>query len=207
MSDPKLLEICENARILGLARWSLLLVSMPWLMAGCLVPDPEKFPEPRSTAPVLNADRAAPSVTQIIRPKAPAFRESFSVPYQSQDEVGDFPVAYLYMDFRTPAQQLLTSDTLANDLDKTFRIEFSFANFPCEVADPTNEACCHQLTLLATHRSKLVNDGGIEVPDPIAAKDDLAMLVWWLALSPPGPPANPQAALIGCPTSAPTSSP
>jgi hypothetical protein len=207
MSDPKLLKICENARISGLARGSLLLVSMPWLMAGCLVPDPEKFPEPRSRAPVLNVPEAVPVVTQIVRPVN--FAERFSVPYQSEDDVGDFPVAFLFMDFRTPAQKFLGNDPFFSELDKTFTIDASFADVSCAPTAPTdpNTACCHQVTLLATHRSKLVNEGGLEVLDTTVAKDDLAMLVWWVAVPPPGTPAGTNLPLGRCPTPTTPSSP
>jgi hypothetical protein len=177
---------------------------MPWILAGCLVPDPEKFPEPKSTAPVLNVPGATPVVTQIVRPKPPTFTERFEVPYQAQDDVGDWPVAYLYMDFHTSQQRSLGADTLDDPFDKTFRIDVNFGDIQCVVAE-SDTACCHQVTMLATHRSKLVTDSGIEQVDPNVSGDDLAMLVWWVGItSQLG--TSPQK-LGNCPTATTPSSP
>jgi hypothetical protein len=156
---------------------------MPWLMAGCLVPDPEKFPEAKSTAPVLNVAQATPLITQIVKPAPPLLQQTFRVGYRSEDAPGDWPVAYLYRDFRTPQQDVIGSDTIDDPVGKEFRIQVSFSNTPCLDVLPANTACCRQLTLLATHSSKLVrNDAGIEEVDPIVSGDDLAMMVWFVAI-------------------------
>jgi hypothetical protein len=167
------------------------LVSMPWLMAGCVVPDPEKFREPRSTAPVFDVPGASPPVTQIIEATENE-NLPFTIPYRSEDAAGDPPAAIMYVNFNTPKQRKLASDTFEKvsnfDELRSFALDVSF-NMPCEVPPPFDDvACCQQLTLLATHESKLVvSDAGTEEVDPDVAGDDLAILVWFAAVSPRGP--------------------
>jgi hypothetical protein len=161
---------------------------MPWLMAGCVVPDPEKFREPRSTAPVIDVPGVVPVVTEVLE-VTQNDRRSFNIPYRSEDNAGDPPAAIMYLNFNTPKQRKLTGDTFEKvstfDERRSFGLDVEFT-MPCEVEEtPENAACCQQLTLLATHESKLVvSDAGTEEVDIEIAGQDLAMLVWFVAVSP-----------------------
>jgi hypothetical protein len=172
---------------------------MPWLMAGCVVPDPEKFREPKSTAPVFDVPGANPPVNRILE-VAQNDRRSFNIPYRSEDNAGDPPAAIMYLNFNTPKQRKLTGDTFEkvstfDDTSRSFGLDIEFT-MPCEVPPPAdvpadNVACCQQLTLLATHESKLVvSDAGTEEVDIEIAGQDLAMLVWFVAVSPDVPFRN-----------------
>jgi len=174
---------------------------MPWLMAGCVVPEPEKFREPKSTPPVFIVPQVAPPVNQIVR-VTQGDALPFTIPYRSEDSAGDEPAAIMYRNFNTPEQQRLDGDTFEetstfDDTERSFGITVRF-DMTCGDDRPENAACCQQLTLLATHRSKLVlNDAGIPEVDPDVAGQDLAMLVWFAAVSPPGPHLD----VVGkCPT-------
>jgi hypothetical protein len=163
---------------------------MPWLIAGCVVPEPEKFREPRSTAPVFDVPGAKPPVSRIIEATENE-NLPFTIPYRSEDAAGDPPAAIMYVNFGTPKQRKLASDTFEKvsnfDEARSFALDVSF-NMPCEVPPPFEDAaCCQQLTLLATHESKLVvSDAGTEEVDIEIAGQDLAMLVWFAAVSPEG---------------------
>jgi hypothetical protein len=169
------------------------LVSMPWLMAGCVVPDPEKFPEPKRGAPVLQTERASPTLDEIKRVVIPS-QETFSVPFRSED-AGERPVALLYLDLNTPGERFLGSDafqqpsTFDDPEIRTFSVTANFEG-GCgnrDVDDTTKEACCHRATMLVTHESNLVRlDGGPPKPDPSRSVGDLATVVWWLAVAEQG---------------------
>ena len=204
MSDPNPLKTHENALLLGLARGSLLLVSMPWLMAGCLIPDPEKFPEPQRTAIELDTNQVTPAINQILRVTPPEPPREFKIAFRSVD-LGDPPAAYLYLDYETDRELLLGQDTLQTPSNDGAERFFSvFANFPtCERAND-QLACCQRVTLIAMHESSVtVSDAGIPKPDPVRAQDDQARVIWWVearrgGTTPPG--------FGGCPTT-PTGTP
>ena len=69
---------------------------------GCLVPDPEKFPEPERTAILVDTNLVSPPISQILRVNPPEVRE-FQIPFRSVD-LGDPPAAYLYLDYDTPQE-------------------------------------------------------------------------------------------------------
>jgi hypothetical protein len=184
-------------------------VSMPWLMAGCVVPEPEKFREPKRGVPVLDAFKADPTLNEITRVVIPS-QVPFSVPFRSED-AGERPVALLFLDLDTPGERFLGADpfqqpsTFDDPVVRTFSVTANFEG-GCdrpEVDDPERDACCHRATMLVTHESNIVRlDGGVRKPDPTRSVGDFASVVWWLAVYEEGrdPP------LLGeCPTSTTTS--
>ncbi len=171
-------------------------VAMPCLLAGCLVPDPEKFPEPERTAILVDTNLVSPPISQILRVNPPEVRE-FQIPFRSVD-LGDPPAAYLYLDYDTPQEVPIGQDTLKTPSNEGSRRDFSvFARFAGDCMAESNQACCHRVTLIAMHESSvLVSDAGVR-PDPIRSEGDQTRVGWWVGFAPAGSTWNQ---LVGCPT-------
>jgi|SoiMethySBSTD1v2_1073268.scaffolds.fasta_scaffold07202_4 hypothetical protein len=177
---------------------------MPWLAAGCVVPEPEKFREPERSPPILDLDSAAPPTNQLVQVRTGTpFVRTFTIRVRSED-LGDRLIGVLFWNYKTPLEtnSRYLFPLPASTLDDPRR-EFSFTpdvlSLSCERTSERAPGCCATLTLVVTHESNLVSEGGVSQPDPELSKGDRAIATWWFAVDSP----SDQPSLIDkCPTPA-----
>jgi hypothetical protein len=159
---------------------------MPWLAAGCVVPEPEKFREPERSPPILDLNGAAPSIFELIEVRGPTQR-ALSIGVRSEDH-GEQLAGALYVNYKTATESNVGYQVLApSTLDDPLR-RFQFTptlQIPCTPDPDTNAGCCAHLTLVATHLSNISTEGGLIQPDPSLSQGDLALATWWLAVDSP----------------------
>lgn len=144
---------------------------MACAVTGCLVSGPPDYQDPSQTPPVLDLNKARPSVLEVQSVKQ-GDSIDFNVPVRSEDR-GVNLIAGLYVDYGSTYQfgtepPPVPASTYA---DTNRQIVFTWT-----VNNVT--AGCHRLTLLVTHEPNLILTN--LQPPVIRDPNDLALANWWM---------------------------
>ncbi|HET9932423.1 MAG TPA: hypothetical protein VFQ35_17080 [Polyangiaceae bacterium] len=168
-------------------------------MSACIVAPPAEYEESTRTPPIFDLVRAKPFIGDIIVVDQDAGLESarkiqFNVPVRSEDQ-GEEIIGAVHIDYGsgqprdtfTKSQQKLPASTL-DDVSRVWDQNVTFFG--------GLEPGCHQVTLIATHRSNW--DDERFRPIVGRAEYDTAIAMWWMIYNPNRPPTSP----VTCPSGA-----
>jgi hypothetical protein len=163
---------------------------MPWLAAGCVVPEPEKFREPERSPPILDLNGVAPPINQLVQVSTTGVQQfSFTIPVRSEDS-GERLSGAMYVNYKARSEfnvgYIVLEPSTLEDASREFRFTPDLQSIPCPPkADERDPGCCANLTLVVTHESNISTEGGRIQPDPALSRGDLALATWWLAVNAP----------------------
>ncbi len=172
------------------------LLVMALAAGGCIVPEAPDYDPPRSSAPILNAFNANPSLRFPVEIKTPTSdpmnRVPFNIQFKSED-AGDWVWAGVYLDYGN--SQVLVPNTERRIPPAT--LDHGFRDIPFSIkGDPPKG--CHTLTLFVTHLANTKQDEtGETILDETKAQGDLGVVTWFLNVDAPD---SAPTTLDNCPT-------
>ena len=165
------------------------------LATGCIVADPPEYLDPVQTRPVLDIGQAVPGTSQMLVVHT-GDKQSFSVPVRSEDAGEDLRAVFFVDQGPGSPGAFQNSQTIpASTYNETAPRAITY-DWPVPRMDPG----CHLLTLTVAHGHSFdPNHNDVLRTDTTgAAKDDAAIVIWWLSVPPDA--TTPDSQLVKCPT-------
>ncbi|HEY3668570.1 MAG TPA: hypothetical protein VGL19_21370 [Polyangiaceae bacterium] len=163
------------------------------LASSCIVADPPEYLDPLQTRPVLDVGQAVPGTSQVLVVHT-GEKESFSIPVRSEDAGEDLrAVFFLDQGPGSPGVFQNSQTVPASTFNETGRA----VTFDWTV--PKLPAGCNLLTLTVAHGHSFdpKHNDVLRTDTKGAARDDAAVVNWWLNAPDPG---TPDSTLVNCPT-------
>jgi len=157
--------------------------------SSCVVADPPEYLDPVQTRPVLDIGQADPGTSQVLVVHT-GEKVAFSVPVRSEDAGEDLRAVFFVDQGPGSPGVFQNSQTVPastyNETGRAVTFDWTVPALSSGNASQTDVQSCHLMTLTVAHGHSFdpKHNDVLRTDTTGAAKDDAAIVNWWLNLNP-----------------------